>query len=460
MDPGYGQLKDWVLDHTGLHYYADRDEDLAARILRRMGARQIRDCTSYRAMLAEGAGQRAELDSLVGELTIGETYFFRQPEQFDLLRTRIIPELLKRNAESRRIRIWSAGCATGAEPYSVALLLRLEFGAALKGWDVSILGTDINVDFIEQARTGVFGSWALREVPEALRQTCFEARDRRWQLRAKYRENVSFEYANLAGQLPFPGAVGDPLDLVLCRNVLIYFSLERMMEIAARLYASLSDGGWLLVGHAEANTAVFSRYVVDGDAGGAVYRRLPRVNSVGLQRPPSDSPPKLPSLAGRSERTIHGRIPAPVFRSARSAPPNRALGTAEDARLLADCGQFERAGEICRQLVENDPLNAHAYFTLGLIFEHTSSPREAESAFRRAIYLDRGLVLAHYHCGASLQSAGNVVSARKFFENVIGMLDAVATDERVPEGDGMTAGELRGLARMHLERIAAGRKAD
>jgi chemotaxis protein methyltransferase CheR len=454
-DPVYPQLKAYVLDHTGLHYYSDKDEDFVARILRRMKARGVQNCSSYLAMLGPGAGAHVEIEALIGELTIGETYFFRQREHFDLLRTQIIPELLERNAQARRLRIWSAGCATGAEPYSISVLLQIDFAAALQGWDISILGTDINTEFLDQARSGEFGAWALRALPEELHGIFSDVSGGRRRLRERYRQNVFFEYNNLAGALPYPGSSGDPFDLILCRNVLIYFSRERMMEVAARLHASLREDGWLLVGYAEASSDIFSKFSLGRDGGSAAYRRMPSSKhapvAAGRHRI-VERPPSLPHESTVEPSPTSGAILKPPERIVIQESPTQP--TIEDARLLANSGRFDRAIEICNRWLESDPLHAPAHLALGLMFEHTSSPVEAQRAFRRAIYLDRGLALAHYHLGASLHGSGNSMGARKSLENVIELLHTSAAEDPAPEGDGMTFGELRDLAIMHLELIS------
>jgi chemotaxis protein methyltransferase CheR len=150
-DPDYQRLKDRLIEFTGLAYYADKDEDLAGRISRRFSELGVRNCASYLHLLqAEGKGE-SELDVLIAELTIGETYFFRHREQFDALRSMVLPGILDHNHALRRLHIWSAGCATGAEPYSIALLLQQDFAHRIAGWDVSILGTDINRQFLSRA---------------------------------------------------------------------------------------------------------------------------------------------------------------------------------------------------------------------------------------------------------------------------------------------------------------------
>ena len=130
-----------------------------------MSARGLSDGHAYLDLLLDGASGEVELDGLITELTIGETFFFRHKEIFDALRDVVLPDVLRRNQQSRRLRIWSAGCSTGAEPYSVSILLKRELGKELAGWEVHIVGTDINRDFLARAREGRFDDWAERRLP-------------------------------------------------------------------------------------------------------------------------------------------------------------------------------------------------------------------------------------------------------------------------------------------------------
>lgn len=449
-DPGYPALKQYVLEHTGLAYYADKDEDLATRIARRMTARLSRDVTVYTKILMRDP---AEMDCLVGELTIGETYFFRQKEHFDLLRDTIVPELLNRKALSRGIRIWSAGCATGAEPYSIALLLALEFERALAHWNVTILATDINVDFLAQAKTGLFGEWALRDTPPDIRARCFRQEGKRWTLLPEFRGRVAFRYHNLAaGADPAPDHL--PFDLILCRNVLIYFAREQMREVAVRLHRNLEQGGWLLVGHAEPNAETFGMFEAITGPAGTVYRKGASHTGLAPAMPTTDMAPVpdekfVPFLLPDLPPELRISAPAPAI-----AGSPEALGV-DDIRLLADSGRWDKALDQAEKLVTADPLNSAAQFTLGLILEHAGSHENARAALRRAIYLDRGFALAHYNLGTSLAGAGDVASARRSFANVLGLVSSLPAAEPLPHGDGITAAELRDLARMHLELTTA-----
>jgi chemotaxis protein methyltransferase CheR len=160
-DPAYRALKDAVIARTGHFYYVDKDDLLFERIEKRRRAVAAPTVAAYIERLS-GPGGEAEWNALEAEITIGETFFFRFSDQFDALRRRILPEIIARNAETKRIRIWSAGCSTGAEAYSIAIVLRELLGDALQDWNVGVVGTDINDGFLAQARRGVYGRWALR----------------------------------------------------------------------------------------------------------------------------------------------------------------------------------------------------------------------------------------------------------------------------------------------------------
>ena len=452
-DPSYPALKRYVLEHTGLAYYVDKDEDLASRLSRRLNARQSRSTAAYLTLLSRDP---AEMDCLVGELTIGETYFFRQPEHFSLLRSTIVPDLMERKRNSRSLRIWSAGCATGAEPYYLAILLALDFAAQLADWDVSILATDINTDFIAQASEARFGDWALRETPPDIKSACFRREGRKWSLLPEFRKRVAFRYHNLATGV-HPSADKLPFDLIVCRNVLIYFSQNLIREVAARLYDNLETGGWLLVGHAEPNPNTFGIFEPVTTPIGTVYRKgaarriaandwLRTLGFENLQLDPPSAflPTDLPLAMA----------PQPPLPQLATGPVKSETLPVEAIRLLADTGQWDAAFEAADRLVSKDPLDASAHFTLGLILEHSGSSQAACSALKRAIYLDRGLVMAHYHLATALNFTGDAKGARRSFTAVIRILEGLSPAEPLPHGDGITAQELRDLAKMHLELIA------
>ena len=448
----FGELKQYILEHTGLSYYAPRDEDLAARISRRLEARGVTDAAAYLQLLGRDPG---EVDCLVGELTIGETYFFRQAEHFELLRTTLIPEILNRKGLSRRLRIWSAGCATGAEPYSIAILLLTQFERELAGWNVSILATDINVDFLARAQEGLFGSWALRETPPEIQARCFRHEGRMWRLLPEFRRPVTFQYHNLMSDT-HPSADALPFDLILCRNVLIYFSQETIRAVARKLFHYLDTGGKLLVGYAEPNQENFTMFQTVSTSNVTIYGKgdghaIPNTDWQ-VQRT-SPLLPEWPSFNFAPLPDVYSirspRVPAP---EADVVQKPIKMGV-EDVRRLADRGNWKLARDAANQLVQTEPLNASAHFTLGLIMEEVGEHEAARESLRRAIYLDRGFALAHYHLGTLLQSSGDREAAIRSLQTTLRLVNRITPGEPLPHGDGITASELAGLATAHLELI-------
>jgi chemotaxis protein methyltransferase CheR len=448
-DLQYPALKNYVLQHTGLCYYADKDDDFAARLSRRFSTCGIEKCDAYLRLLGDPQTGKTEMDCLVGELTIGETYFFRQQEHFNLLRHTIIPNILERNRESRALRVWSAGCATGAEPYSISLLLQQEFGRQLAGWDVSILATDINVDFLAQAKAAAYPEWTLRDLPKDLRNRYFTRENSLWHLRPELSGNVIFQYHNLAGDVELPGSF-EKFDLIACRNVIIYFSREGTMRVIERLHRSLSPGGWLLVGYAELNMGMFRTFETLSTIEATAYRKpLDNTQAVRAEIPWQPLVWKEPGEMPDAKRQTREPDAEPVLPA--TAPASPVLPTVDDVRTLADTGNWDVATRLAETLVESDSLNPATHFTSALIHEHQGSVQRARAEFLRAIYLDRNFALAHYHLGTSLLSTLELEPANRCFRNALEILTALPDDEPIQYGDSLTAGELRSLAAAHLE---------
>lgn len=449
--PLYPRLKQFVLDRTGLNYYQDKDSDFAERTCRRLASLRIPDCSAYLERL-EGPDGRRELDALVGELTIGETYFFRHSEQFDALRDIIIPAILKRNQPHRRLRIWSAGCATGAEPYSVSILLKTHFPHLDADWDVRILATDINRDFIARAQDARFADWAFRSTPDDLKYRCFSKSGSQWILAPEFRRCVSFQYHNLI-QDPFPA---ESFDLILCRNVAIYFSLDECRKLVSRFEASLVEDGWLLVGHAEPNTEMFGAFQMLSLPGAILYRRgINRLEHANELPQPTVLenwvPPVLPALSEIKTASQPLPVPAPEASPAQADPSP--AGDLSAIRRLADEGNWTRAAECCEALLKRDNLISAVHFYYALILEHLGRDAESEQALRRAVYLDRNSALAHYHLALRQQKNSDRRGASRSFENVLRLLSQVEPGHVFSDADGITAGELRELARSQAEAL-------
>ncbi len=460
-DPGYRSLKQYLVESTGLAFYQDKDVDLAEKIAKRLSAIRQAGCVDYLNLLRAGPSGDIELDELINDLTIGETYFFRFEEHFQVLRETIVPGILRRNADRRQIRVWSAGCSFGAEPYSISLLLRREFGHLLTDWQVSIVGTDINRQSLARAREGLFGEWALRNMDPALKAASFERSGRGYRLRDPYREGVSFHYHNLVKH-PYPSFSQDleSFDIILCRNVLIYFSRDVIGECVSKFWGALVEGGWLLAGHAEIDREIFRDFRAVSFPGAVMFERPAERGEAAPPGPPDwqpqafvpafspvFSPPSSPLLLPASPP-----LADPAHRIERAPPPAPAAPSAR-IRELADRAQWAEAAEICRTLIDKDRLDPIGHFYQALILEQTGRAEEADRALNRAIYLDRGFVLAHYHRGLLLLKRGDPEGAVRAFRNVLDLLRALAPETVLAESDGLSAAALGELTRLQLQML-------
>jgi chemotaxis protein methyltransferase CheR len=444
-DPLYPQLKEHLIEATGLAYYQDRDADLARRMASRFSTVGIQDCAAYLRVLLDPVTGPSELDALIAEITIGETYFFRHQEHFDALRDRVIPDLLARaRARGKRsLRVWCAGCADGPEPYSLAILLKRQMADQISGWDVSILGTDINRSCLARAREGGFEEWACRSTSEEMKRSCFSRDGKLWRIAPEYKQGVTFQFHNLVDHT-FPSLLNNlsAFDLILCRNVMIYFGPELMRRIVGQFHDSLVAGGWLVVGPAEPNMSCFGSFRTVNAPGVTLYQKPeePRVNG---PAPEVFAPVPLPSMPAIPPRRA---APELARTAVRSAPESL-----ETARHYADIGGWEQAAQCCEELLRKDNLSPNVHFFHALVLEQMSRHAGAESSLRKAIYLDRRFVLAHYYLGLFLQSRGDPKQAERSFENVLNLLQSRPGTDHFPDADGITVAELKRLAAMHLE---------
>jgi chemotaxis protein methyltransferase CheR len=240
----FRQVSELMHRISGIHLHSGKRELVRARLTTRMRELRLADFDSYLSLLSTDRDGR-ELACLVDLLTTNKTSFFREPQHFHVLRERVLPELGPRAGP---LRVWSAGCSTGEEPYSLALALNSELGSSD---DARILATDISARVLEIARHGVYPEDALRDVPPALRQAgfhCVSGRPpRSYVVAESIRSMVHFARLNLVGEWPMRG----PFDLICCRNVMIYFARPTQQRLVERFFQLLVPGGYFFAGHSE-----------------------------------------------------------------------------------------------------------------------------------------------------------------------------------------------------------------
>src|SRR5665647_800559 len=237
-----------------------------------LGFQDQKECVKW-FMAAPASRQLVE--SLSVYLTIGETYFLREGRSFEILEQEIVPEIIHSRAGSeKRLRLWSAGCATGEEPYTLAIMLH-RMGFSLRDWNISILATDINPHALRKATEGVYTEWSFRDTPAWFREKYFTMRGGgRFELIPAIKKMVKFSYLNLVED-PCPSLLTDTnaMDVIFCRNVLMYFPPERAGRAVERFRHCLVDGGWLVAGSCEASNLLFSGFKAVNFTDMTLYRR-------------------------------------------------------------------------------------------------------------------------------------------------------------------------------------------
>jgi len=410
-DADLARLRVVLTTAAGLVFEDSRRESLAYCVAERLRATGCADVRAY-LELVEHPGS-AELQPLIDEVTIQETHFFRNPPQVRALRQHVLPELLRAaEGRGRRVRIWSAGCSTGDEPYSIAMALR-ELLPSTTGWDLKVIGTDISQGALAAARAATYGPRALQlATPEQRERFFLATADGRHQVRPEVRELVELRHHNLVRDPP----PDDRLDLVLCRNVTIYFSRATTRALMGRLHQCLRDGGYLLLGHSETLWQVSEQFRLvalgSGDRAAFVYRRLDDV--------PGDRRAVLPDRRTQQElpvpvpdrRTTARRqpVPAEVLVPSRQAPPPVPVQAVRDA---LDEGRYTDAVRLARLAADLEPLRAEVHYLLGLALVDLGQDAEALPALRRAVYLDHDAGLAHFVLAGALSRSGDTTAAAR-----------------------------------------------
>jgi chemotaxis protein methyltransferase CheR len=243
------ELRRAIAEASGIAFDERSRFILERRLLPRLRALRFESFEQYARYLLRAPEAAEEVGRMLEQVVIRETYFFREPQQFDAFWEEVLPRLARRNETSRRLRIWSAGCASGEEPYTIAMLVLVS--ELFPDWRVEILGTDLSPSAIQAARRGVFRGGSMRGIPEDFKARFFDVvGETSWRIDDSVRRLVSFETFNLIDARRYERYSG--VDAIFCRNVLIYLGADARQVVVNGFHAALRDGGFLLLGHAEA----------------------------------------------------------------------------------------------------------------------------------------------------------------------------------------------------------------
>ncbi|OEU71732.1 MAG: hypothetical protein BA874_11960 [Desulfuromonadales bacterium C00003068] len=481
---------DFIHERFGLFFPPERFADMLRALCKATEESGFDSMDRYVSWLLSNQLSDKQLEPLITNLTIGETYFFRDKKLFSGLEKKVFPEIVKTNS-THNVRIWSAACSTGEEPYSLAILLDQAQNFPLD-WHVNLYATDVNVKSLAKARKAEYSQWSFRGIDERLKSSYFSPVDKHhWKLLDRMRQRIEFSYLNLAVHPLTVGSNGTQLfDLILCRNVLMYFSAERRGEILHHLTGMLTDSGWLVVSPSEVGLVdVPALSIVDVDgmlmhrkgvkgktaASAVPWRKdVPQLERV-MSAPVTQKKYKVKSSDGE-RRIIRRSIPptppqtiTPVvggLAAAVTLVENReyqsaiaclmcliadevasGVATAEPifvlARCLANIGRADEAEEWLEKALELDRLNATGYYLLATVQQERGSLVPAKRSLEQALYLDGDFIMATFALGMLLVlHGGQKEQGEKMLRRAKALLMRFGQDEIVPDSEGLTVAHL------------------
>lgn len=483
-----------ILSHSGLHFEERNKAALTRGLLKRMSALRLTSYEEYLQYLKQHGEDRHELQKLLQFLTVGETYFYRYPAHFDVLREHFANQA----ASAGPIRIWSAGCSTGEEPYSIAMTLM----EALPDWrerDIRIIATDINNRSLKRAREGVYSPWSMRITRPDQSKRYFRRVGESFLIRDEVKQLVQFFHLNLSAPCREP--VYDQLhglDAIFCRNVLIYFTPETAESMLQRFAQALNPSGLLFLGHSETllqrglelelrrqdRSFYYVKRSGAGDALPLLSNRFPALPRSGepTEEPTEELTPEQMRLAAAwlNAQTPWQGEPSPAEpqdASAQGSPPlpparpcerenlqaardlfdreefDPALALLEQLLeqspdhpgalvlkgfILAGKGALTQALETCERVIALNDLLPEAYFLKGVLLDAEDQLTAAAAEYRKALLLDHDFIMPRYHMGRLYLRQGRIAEAAREIRNSIKILSRLGDEETVPFSGGLT----------------------
>ena len=463
------QFRDLVASHLGLQY-EDAKLDYLADVMRQrmqsLGRARFESFSAYLEQLHAAPKGSAEWRALAEKLTVNETFFFRNSDNFLALAEIVLPERIRAKALTKQLRILSAGCSSGEEPYSLAIMVH-EALPDLAAWDVKIIGMDISPAVLLKATQARYSEWSLRATSQDIRGRYFRADGANFVLSPDIQRMVSFEERNLVDE--------DPLfwkslacDLVFCRNVLMYFTPETARGVVRRISQALLPRGFLFLGHAETLRGITPEFHLCHTHDTFYYQQRDACDAAPTATWTAPAkvvakdllPVVLESTVPR--RTWNLSLVLEAVRQERFSDALELIGclpadSQEDpdtlllrAVLLTNHGRIHESEEVCRRLLALDELNAGAHYLMALCREHEGQVNRAFEHGMTAIYLDPGFAMPHLHLGILAKRSGEFVTAQRELGQALILLASEDASRILLYGGGFSRDALLQLCRTQL----------
>ena len=442
------KISEFILEHFAIQATDVNMHSIDYFISKRLKAlgKSIPDYTNYLIQNYNENGEEIRL--FLDEITVQETYFFRDQGQFQALVEYVLPALIeqKRN-KNQSLRIWSAGCSTGEEPYTIAIILN-EYFRNILDWDILIRATDVNVMALQKAKQGIYRKHSFRGVSDFIKSKYFLAEGNSYFLKDSIKSMVKFDYFNLASDTFLPVGRGNRWDIIFCRNVLIYFHKERIKSLLKRFHTALHEKGFLFLGFSE-NIFSYSQDFESVHYENSFFykKKTPRIKSVREQRTqkPLRVRPELPATERKRNRS-GSRTPQPhkktfdehlseiqaIFSLEKYEQANRMMSEIRiippekeieylflKARILSNLSKLDEASHAVNLILSKNCLDKEAYFLKALILLKLNNVAGSIENFKKVLYVDSDYVLARLYMGDLYQMNGHLKLAEREYQNAL-----------------------------------------
>ncbi|MBW4665392.1 MAG: tetratricopeptide repeat protein [Chroococcus sp. CMT-3BRIN-NPC107] len=420
--------------HTGLHIREQDKQALTNKVNTRMQALnlatpeqyyQLLDINAHNGSTNETPGDR-EWKALTLLLTTGESYFFRDKGQIALLKNRLLPEIIAQNKRSSlqnsskpSLRIWSAGCSTGEEVYSIAILIK-ELIPDLHNWNILILGTDLNLESIAKAKQRIYDPWSFRMVEPQIIQRYFKPRQQSWEVKETISSMVKFCSGNLIKD-SFPQHLFDlhSMDIIICRNVFIYFDPDSISLVLKKFYYTLNSTGYLITGHAELHGQNLGKLQTKVFSESLVYQR----DNIPLEQYTTPDQRLPTTLCTNRETNVFKHQTIKLINSklevAQVEKKSKAPATTEQAKILFFQEQYTAAIQVAEEVIKQNPVNFEACYLIAQAWANLGKVEKATSYCEQAIKIDALSTSPYYLLADIAEEKGDITLAKKLLRKII-----------------------------------------
>lgn len=438
-------FREYIKERSGINIQEGNIYTLEEAISERLKKTKIENVRDYYNFLKfHPAGREEEFREFLNFITIRETHFFRNPPHFKALEKKILPEI----RDKKSIRIWSAGCSTGEEPYSIAITV-MENIPEYSEKKIEIFASDISEYALKFAKEGIYDKKSVRHTEEKILKKYFIQKENKYYLKEEVKKLVKFFFHNLITDIYPP-----LLDLIFCRNVTIYFDKETTKKVIAKFYRNLNNGGYLIIGHSESLYGINDQFELVDVGETFIYKKSEKISpprkiftplrkeikeSVEVEEKPLEKQPSekeaflVSFLSDELEVLIDEAYL--LYQQKKYAEAIKVCNTVLEkvphcysayyllGLLYANRGWYEEAKKELEKATKIDPFAADAYFLLGIVYARIGDKKEAEKNFKKTIYLDSNFALAHFNLAELYSEEEKIALAIKEYQNTLESLE-------------------------------------